>query len=537
MTKKKKGALVVSVIIIVVLISGFLYAFYSYEKYSHVIKKNNIKLKGDINTKSDEKGDENSKKEKDKYKEIDGISNILLVGIDARTLNEPSRSDAIMILTLDNVHKKIKLTSIMRDTYVEIPKHGEQKITHAFAYGGIDLLKDTIERNFKIKIDNFAIINFDGFKELIDSIGGLEINVKDSELRELNRCILLEIQDNPKLKLKDAHYLKKSGLQLLNGQQVLAYSRMRHIGNGCYDRSKRQRYVVNLIADKLRDTSLLKYPTVAQKLLKCVRTDLQFTEALNVAYTAYKIGDFNIEQLQIPADKLSYGRIYKDKGWVLLIDKEQNTDVLHKFIFDDIKYDPSKYRTFIYSKSKYYYKPPVEKKKIDEDKKQDNTDKNDAGKQKDVNNQDINNQNDTDKSKENNEKDTIDNSKHNNKQEDNIKNDDSTNSETKDEQDNQNKLNDNDKQTKQTEEDDQTEENKQTDQDKQTEQDNQNTEQNKNKNSQNDKSNDNAKNKDKQSDIVDLDDKSFYEDATSNDKVNTKASSDNNTDEKSSDKQ
>jgi len=470
LTKRKKGALVVSVIIIAVLISGFLYAFYSYEKYSHVIKKNNnnIKLEDDINTKLDEKNDENSKEEKDKYKEIDGISNILLVGIDARTLNEPSRSDAIMILTLDNVHKKIKLTSIMRDTYVEIPKHGEQKITHAFAYGGIDLLKDTIEMNFKIKIDNFAIINFDGFKELIDSIGGLEVNVKYNELRELNRCILLEIQDNPKLKLKDAHYLKKSGLQLLNGQQVLAYSRMRHIGNGCYDRSKRQRYVVNLIADKLRDTSLLKYPTVAQKLLKCVRTDLQFTEALNVAYTAYKIGNFNIEQLQIPADKLSYGRIYKDKGWVLLIDKEQNIDVLHKFIFYDIKYDSSEYKTFIYSKSKYYYKPPVEKKKSDEDEKQYN----------------------------------------------------------------QNKLNDSDKQTKQTEEDardNQTEENKQTDQD------NQNTEQN--KNNQNDKSNDNAKNKNKQSNIIDLDDKSFYEDATSNDEVNTKASSDNNTDEKSSNKQ
>nr|WP_242845773.1 LCP family protein [Clostridium novyi] len=80
------------------------------------------------------------------YEEVDGISNILLIGNDARSLDEKSRSDAILILSIDNINKNLKLVSIMRDSYVDIPGYGEQKINHAFAYGGAELLKNTIEK-------------------------------------------------------------------------------------------------------------------------------------------------------------------------------------------------------------------------------------------------------------------------------------------------------------------------------------------------------------------------------------------------------
>jgi polyisoprenyl-teichoic acid--peptidoglycan teichoic acid transferase len=309
-----------------------------------------------------------------------------------------------------------------------------KKITHAFAYGGIELLKKTIELNFETKIDNFAIINFSGFKDLIDAIGGLEIDVKSGELKELNRCILLETQDDVQLSSNDAHYLKKPGLQLLNGQQVLAYSRMRHVGNGCYDRSQRQRHVVNLIMSKLKDTSLVKYPSVANKLLPCVKTDLQFTQALDVAYTAYSIGNFDVQQLQIPANKLSYGRMYKDKGWVLLIDKAQNIDVMQKFIFDDIAYDDSKYTTFNYRQSEYYYyEPPVveEDKNTDDEEKEldDENEQIDSEDNQDINEEDINDQQDNDENgsseDENNNEDNEDIDQDNSTDEDDTKNDDS----------------------------------------------------------------------------------------------------------------
>ena len=193
LTRKNKILISVIAVIIAVVISSFLYAFYSYEKYVHVSASDVVD-----NNLSKEELDDIEKNNVD-YKEVDGITNILLLGTDGRTLDEASRSDTIMILTIDDIHKKLKLTSIMRDTFVEIPGHGEQKINAAFAYGGTTLLMKTIEMNFQIKLDKYAIINFFGFKDLIDSIGGLDIDVKPSELHELNRCIVLEVFENPDL--------------------------------------------------------------------------------------------------------------------------------------------------------------------------------------------------------------------------------------------------------------------------------------------------------------------------------------------------
>jgi len=355
-------------------VSYYSYVYYSYKKTSYVEEKeqnlnndnenhkdiNNSNKKVDNNNENDKKeSNKNNNKEELKYKEVEGITNILLVGTDARDYTKRSRADTIMILTIDDIHKKIKLTSIMRDTYVSIPGHGEQKINHSFAYGKAALLMKTIESNFNIKLDKYAVINFFGFKDLVDTIGGLDINVSETERKELNRCIIGLENYKKDFFGEKPNYLKKSGLQHLDGQQVLAYARMRHIERGCYSRDERQRKVVNMIAKKLKNISILKYPEVLSKLFPCVKTNIEFTEALNLGYTIYKIGDLNIKQLQVPATKLSYGMIYKNKGWVLLIDKTQNINMIHNFIFKDIPYDASKYKMFSYVKSKYYYKPQI----------------------------------------------------------------------------------------------------------------------------------------------------------------------------------
>jgi polyisoprenyl-teichoic acid--peptidoglycan teichoic acid transferase len=130
---------VLSSVIIALLVSAFLYVFYSYEKYSH-FNNNDYKTTNSEGKNTDvSKGENEDTKDLDdniSFKEIEGITNILLVGTDARTLNESARSDTIMILTLDDNHKKIKLTSIMRDTYVKIPNHGEQKNYPCFCLWG-----------------------------------------------------------------------------------------------------------------------------------------------------------------------------------------------------------------------------------------------------------------------------------------------------------------------------------------------------------------------------------------------------------------
>lgn len=285
-----------------------------------------------------EKGEVVEEKEPE-YPQVEGIRNILLIGTDARTLDEKSRSDSIMILSVDSVHKKLKLTSIMRDSYVDIPEHGEQKINHAFFYGGPELLMKTVENNFKIDIDHYAIINFFGFKDLVDSLGGIDVEVKENEISPINDVIYGTIKQMPEFK-KDFKLLEQPGMQHLNGLQALAYSRVRHVGNGDIDRSKRQREVISIVIGRLKDTPVIKYPMVITKFLPYMKTDMNAGDIASYAYTVYKIGNFNPEQIQMPTAELSVGKtINKKKGWVWLMDKEQNSKILQDFIYEDKEYD------------------------------------------------------------------------------------------------------------------------------------------------------------------------------------------------------
>lgn len=284
------------------------------------------------------------KKQEDSYSEVEGITNILLVGIDGRTLDEPARSDSIIIATIDNNTKKIKLTSIIRDTLVDIPEYGEHKINTAFYLGGIEedkngelkgseggvaLLIDTIEANFKLHLDKYVIVNFWGFEDIIDTIGGIDIDVKDYEIDEVNKYIgeSTELKSPP---------IEKTGLQTLNGQQALSYARIRYVGNGGYERAERQNRVISEATSKLRETNPLKYVTLANTVSNYVKTNMDIPFALNLAYTVYKMPSLNIEQLQIPQTELIVrDSVYKDKGWVLIIDLEQNSKVMYDFIFND----------------------------------------------------------------------------------------------------------------------------------------------------------------------------------------------------------
>lgn len=321
---KNKSKLKLLIWVVLICILSFVsYFIYSFEKNTHVSSNKN--LFDDIEL------DENMPD----LKEVDGITNILLLGSDARTLDETSRSDAILILTIDDIHKNLKLTSIMRDSYVKIPGHGEQKINHAFFLGGSDLLMKTIENNFSLKLDKFAIINFTAFQNLVDSVGGIDVTIKPNEVDEVNKFII-EVNG------KNAHLLKGSGLQHLDGQQALSYSRIRHVGNGSYERTQRQRNVISLLINNLKETQVIKYPSIASELMQYVKTNMGIDEILNYAYTIYKINNFDIKQLQMPLTELSTGQEFASKGWVLLMDRPQNAEVLNDFIFDDKTYDKSK---------------------------------------------------------------------------------------------------------------------------------------------------------------------------------------------------
>ena len=264
---------------------------------------------------------------KDTNSNKEEITNILLVGTDNREPNETSRADSIIIATIDRKHNKIKFSSILRDTNVNIKGYGEDKINAAYAYGGVELLIDTIYKNLEIKLNEYIIIDFLGFEKLIDTLGGLEINIKSYEIKEMNKFIgeVHEIK-SPKI--------KRAGIQVLDGQQVLAYTRIRKVGNGVYERTERQRKVMTLITDKTKDVSVFKYPSIVSSLMEGIETNIEPINLIKHALTVYNMDDLKFEQIQIPSDKYSKGKTYKG-SWKILMNKNQNSKLLHEFIYED----------------------------------------------------------------------------------------------------------------------------------------------------------------------------------------------------------
>lgn len=286
------------------------------------------------------------------YNEVDGITNVLLIGTDGRTLDEPARSDSIIIATLDNNNKNVKLTTIMRDTLVDIPEYGENKINAAFAFGsseqddngklrgaegGAALLMETIEQNFNLHLDKYVIVNFWGFEAIIDEIGGIEVDIKDYEIEEVNKYIGESTGVN-------SPPITETGLQKVNGQQALSYARIRYVGNGNFERGERQSAVLYQVASKLKEVNPIKYVGVANTLSQHVKTNIDIPEALNLAYTIYKLPNLNFERLQIPQTELiARDNLYKDRGWCLLIDLKQNSKILYDFIFKNKSPNPEEF--------------------------------------------------------------------------------------------------------------------------------------------------------------------------------------------------
>ena len=309
---KKKIAIVSIISALVIIFSAAALA------YNHV--KNKIYVKSDRGN--------NTKVAETKYEEVKGITNVLLIGSDARDLNENSRSDSIIIATLDSNNKKVKLTSLFRDTLVDIPGYGEGKINSAFMLGGPELLKETISSTYGISIDKYVVINFWGFEAIIDQIGGLEIDVKDYQLEELNKYIGESTGGN------DCP-VEKPGLQLLNGKQTLSYARIRYNVGDEYERTDRQREVLFKVAEKLKETNPSKYLGIMNCMLDYIKTNIDPLEALNMAYTIYKFPELVTEQMQMPIVALSEARNYKDLGSCFLMDQEQNAKFLYSFIYGD----------------------------------------------------------------------------------------------------------------------------------------------------------------------------------------------------------
>ena len=263
----------------------------------------------------------------------DNITNILLIGTDARNKSEKGRSDTMMIATIDEKHRVIKLTSLARDSYVEIPGHGEQKLNHAYSYGGAKLLIETLENTLSIDISNYVTVNFSSFSSIIDALGGVNVEVKESELNELNKfipeCYDASLNKNRKMKL-----IEEPGVQTLNGYQALSYARIRK-NDSALERDNRQRKVLQAIMDEASDMSFLEIPKVLKAVLPHIKTDMKFGDMVSIGKKVLKMGNFNIHQLEFPMEEFSKNSRLPKKGFVIEFDKDKSKKKLHEFIFGE----------------------------------------------------------------------------------------------------------------------------------------------------------------------------------------------------------
>ncbi|MDD4369706.1 MAG: LCP family protein [Anaerostipes sp.] len=263
-------------------------------------------------------------------KKVSGIINILLVGSDHGAIKGDSgRSDSCMIATINTKTKELKLTSLMRDVYVDIPGHDRNKMNAAYAYGGVDLLSQTIAKNYGISVDHYAVVDFETFEKVIDKIGGVDISLEAKEVTYLNSTNYIS---------KKKYRNVKEGMQTLNGNQALGYSRVRYVvsqkyGDGDFGRTGRQRAVLEAAYKKLLSKSPTTIASIALDSLKDVSTDMTSDYIKKLATTVISMCTTKVDQLQVPMEgTYTMGRAQSNM-FVFFANFDANKAALNYFIF------------------------------------------------------------------------------------------------------------------------------------------------------------------------------------------------------------
>jgi len=249
------------------------------------------------------------------------VVNILLVGNDTRYEWEDGRADTIILVSLNKKKNSVQLTSFMRDLYVQIPGYLDNKINASFRFGGIELLNQTLEKNFGIVVDGNVEVNFDSFVEVVDILGGVDVEL---DWEEKNYMYV-------------SHgYVLPEGKNHLGGYQALCYARMRHVSGGDFSRSERQREVITSVIESLKESDLSTVLELIDKVLPYVTTDLTDAEIINYATVGLSVlaGGAEITSLRIPADDAHYATMISEMS-VLVPDLAMCQEDLKEFIYSD----------------------------------------------------------------------------------------------------------------------------------------------------------------------------------------------------------
>lgn len=257
--------------------------------------------------------------------------NLLLVGVDTKQNSFAGRSDAMILVSINQETKRIVMTSLLRDTYVSIPGHGSNRLNAAYAYGGTALLTETIQANLGIEVDRCAVVNFYFVMDLIDELGGVEMDVTADEIRVMNNYI----KSQNKLIGQEASVdlLEKSdaGTVLLNGNQALAYTRVRYVGTD-FARTGRQRELIMTCLNKVKGMNLLEFHGLLEEFLPRVRTDLTEGDCASLLMLFTDISSYEMVSISLPADG-TWNNANIGGMSVLTVDFRENTKLWRDTVF------------------------------------------------------------------------------------------------------------------------------------------------------------------------------------------------------------
>ena len=244
------------------------------------------------------------------------VINIALFGVDSHD-GSTGRSDSIIIATIDTIHKKLKLTSIMRDSYVNISGIGNDKINHAYAFGGPQLAIKTLNENFDLNIQDFVAVNFDSLPKIIDMLGGVTVDVTEEEVSHISG-------------------INSAGTYNLTGAQALAYSRIRYATGGDYVRTERQRTILTKMYEKILSINPTQYTSLLSEGLSMLQTSLDYSKILELGTEVLKMGVTTLEQERFPLDGYCQGEMINGV-YYLTFNKALTVEQLHNYIFEDVR--------------------------------------------------------------------------------------------------------------------------------------------------------------------------------------------------------
>lgn len=319
--KRRRIILLVIEVLVLLLLLGALYVFSKYDK----IQRSTFK-KGDIKTNEGVLG------------KTSGYTTIALFGGDSRNgaLEEGTHTDCIIVASINNKTKEIKLASIYRDTLLDQTDGSLKKANNAYFVGGPKQAINMMNLNLDLSITDYVTVDFKALSDTIDLLGGVEIEIKPEEIKYANEAI----EETARIVKGKANYIKNSGVQMLDGIQATSYARVRKTSGGDFVRSERQRIVIEKIMEKVQKTGIGTLTKIVDKVFPQVSTSLELTEVLGLAKDAmsYKLG----ETEGFPQENQTTMLSGSARGSVVVpVDLQHNVIHLHEFLYGKKSYQPS----------------------------------------------------------------------------------------------------------------------------------------------------------------------------------------------------